>query len=65
MRTHGPESDIAKAVGGDRKGNISLALYTISIPLAFFSPVAACACFVIVALIWLVPDKRIERVVIR
>ena len=57
--------DIAKAVGRDRKGNISLFFYVISIPLTFFSPMAACACFAIVALIWLVPDKRIERVVLK
>ncbi len=62
VREHGPESEIAKAVGRDRKGNISLALNAISIPLALVSPMAACACFGIVALIWLVPDKRIERV---
>lgn len=62
VREHGSESEIAKAVGRDRKGKISLALYAISIPLTFLSPIAASACFVIVALIWLVPDKRIERV---
>jgi len=65
VRTHGPDSDIAKAVGRDRKGNISLFFYVISIPLTFFSPMAACACFAIVALIWLVPDRRIERVVLK
>jgi uncharacterized membrane protein len=62
VRTHGPDSDIAKAIGRDRKGIISVAIYVTSIVLAFISPAAACACFVIVALIWLVPDKRIERV---
>ena len=63
VREHGPDSAIAKAIGEDRKGIISLAFYVAAIPLAFFSPAASCACFVIVALIWLVPDKRIERVV--
>jgi uncharacterized membrane protein len=62
VREHGPDSEIAKAVGRDRKGIISLVFYIVSIPLALFSPVAACACFAIVAMIWLVPDKRIERV---
>lgn len=65
VRTHGPDSDIAKAVGSDRKGNISVAIYLASIVLVFISPAAASVCFVIVALIWLVPDRRIERVVIK
>jgi uncharacterized membrane protein len=62
VREHGPESDIAKAVGKDRKSKISLAFYVVSIGLAFVAPVASCVCFTIVALIWLVPDRRIERV---
>ena len=62
VRLHGPDSEIARAVGRDKKGNISILLYVISIPLAFYWPVLSCACFVTVAAIWLVPDKRIERV---
>ncbi len=59
---HGANSEIARAIGDDRKGYVSMALYVASIPLAFFSPAASCACFAIVAMIWLVPDRRIERV---
>ena len=62
VRVHGPQSEIARAVGRDRKGRISLLLYIASLPIAFFYPAASCALFVIVALIWFVPDKRIERV---
>ncbi len=61
ISNHGGDSVIAVAIGDDRKGKLSLALYTIAIPLAFFIPLAACACYVIVAIIWFIPDQRIER----
>ena len=64
VRLHGPESEIARAVGEDKKGKLSLALYVISVPLAFFSPLMSCGLFAVVALIWLVPDRRIERVMV-
>lgn len=57
----GNESVLARAVGSDRKGKLSLALYVAAIPLAFVTPWLADALFVVVALIWLVPDKRIEK----
>ncbi len=62
VQLEGPESDIARAVGKDRKGQLSLVLYIASIPLAFILPWISCALFLIVALIWFVPDRRIERV---
>jgi uncharacterized membrane protein len=58
----GNESVLAKAVGKDFKGNISVVLYAIAIPLAFFVQWSAQAIYVAVALLWLVPDRRIERV---
>jgi uncharacterized membrane protein len=58
----GNESVLAKAVGKDFKGNISVVLYAIAIPLAFFVQWGAQAIYVAVALLWLVPDRRIERV---
>jgi uncharacterized membrane protein len=61
LAVEGPHSTLAKAIGGDLKGNISLALYAASIPLAFVNQVIADAVYVTVALIWLVPDRRIER----
>ena len=61
IRSEGETSLLRNAIGSDRKGNVSLLLYLVSIPSAFVSPVIAGALFVIVALIWLVPDRRIER----
>ena len=63
LRAHGPDSDIAKAIGSDRKGKISLVAYIISVPLAFVSPIVSCTLFAVVALIWFVPDQRIERII--
>jgi len=56
----GPGSRLAAAVGGDRKGKVSLALYLAAIPLAFVREWIADALYVAVALLWLVPDRRIE-----
>jgi uncharacterized membrane protein len=53
---------LAKAVGRDLKGKLSPVLYLIAIPFAFFSQWISAALYVLVALIWLVPDRRIERV---
>ncbi len=57
---HGPNSVLARAVGRDLKGRASLALYLTAIPLALRWPGAANALYVAVALLWLVPDRRIE-----
>jgi uncharacterized membrane protein len=59
---HGPQSTIARAIGADRKGWISLVLYGFAIPLAFVSRWIAIAIYVTVALTWLVPDSRIEHI---
>jgi uncharacterized membrane protein len=58
---HGADSDFAKAIGGDRKGKVSLLLYLVSIPLAFVQPWISIALMVIVAGIWFIPDRRFER----
>ena len=57
----GPRSALAVAVGKDVKGKISVALYAGAIPLAFVVPWIADTIYVFVALMWLVPDRRIER----
>ena len=63
MTAHeGPDSDVAHAIGRDRKGKTSLALYGIGIALAFVLPVASLALYVAVAMIWFIPDRRVERV---
>jgi uncharacterized membrane protein len=61
MKEHGEHSLLAEAVGKDLKGKISMTLYIFAIPSAFLSPWMAGAIYVLVALIWLVPDKRIEN----
>jgi uncharacterized membrane protein len=62
IREEGPDSLLAKAVGKDFKGKLSIVLYAVAIPLPFFFQWGAQAIYVLVALMWLVPDKRIERV---
>lgn len=58
---HGKHSDLALAIGDDWKGKISLVLYAIAVGIALRFPKAACAIYAVVAVIWLVPDTRIER----
>jgi len=59
---HGRESVLATALGRDFKGKISIVLYGLAIPLAFFGPLFSCFLYVLVAIVWLVPDRRIESV---
>ncbi len=58
---HGQDSVLAEAVGNDLKGYISLACYTLAVPLAFINATLACGLYVVVAVMWLIPDRRIER----
>ncbi len=60
---HGRESVLAAAVGRDLKGLTSILIYASAIPLAFLRPAYACGLYVLVAVMWLVPDRRIEGVV--
>jgi uncharacterized membrane protein len=60
MRRHGAESLLAIAVGSDFKGKISIVIYGLAIPLAFVNPLISFALYVLVAVMWLVPDRRIE-----
>ena len=53
---------IAAAVGDDRKGLLSLVAYLVATPLALVAPLLALALYVAVAVVWFVPDRRIERV---
>ena len=59
---HGKESTLAVALGGDFKGKISVVVYVAAIPLAFVHPWIACALYAAVAILWLIPDRRIEKV---
>jgi uncharacterized membrane protein len=58
---HGKESLLAASIGGDRKGAFSLLLYLAAIGLAFVQPWSAIACYVIVPIMWFLPDPRIEK----
>jgi uncharacterized membrane protein len=58
---HGHDSALAHALGRDFKGKISPLFYLAAIPLAFVHSWVACALYVVVAIMWLIPDRRIER----
>ena len=61
VRLHGQDSTLATSIGRDRKGKISIAIYAAAIPVAFAKPWIAEACYLIVAIMWLIPDPRIEK----
>jgi len=60
IRRHGPESTLARALGRDFKGKVSLVAYVLAIPLAFVNNWIAMAVYFAVAAMWLIPDRRIE-----
>jgi uncharacterized membrane protein len=61
IRHHGKGSTLALAVGSDVKGKASLVVYIAAVPLSFVNPRLAFALYVLVALMWLIPDRRIEN----
>ena len=61
ITSEGSRSLLAAAVGRDLKGKISPLIYAIAVPMAFVQEWIACALYALVALIWLVPDRRIEQ----
>lgn len=61
IRANGRDSAVARAIGSDVKGNLSLVMYAAAIPLAFVSPWISYALYVVVALVWFVPDRRFVR----
>ena len=64
IASQGKGSLLKKAIGNDWKGKLSPAMYVAAIVLAFLSPWISVAIYVFVALMWVVPDKRIERVLL-
>jgi TMEM175 potassium channel family protein len=60
---NGRSSRLAAAVGTDLKGKLSLLIYVAAIPLAFVRPWIAISLYVANALIWFIPDRRIESIV--
>ncbi|HEX3888522.1 MAG TPA: TMEM175 family protein [Phenylobacterium sp.] len=63
VRHEGPDSALARAMGRDLKGKLSVVVYLIGIGLAFVQPLASLALYVVVAAIWFIPDPRVERVI--
>ncbi len=61
IASQGPDSILKKAVGGDWKGKLSLVLYAVAIAVAFWWHWVSLSLYVFVALLWLIPDRRIER----
>jgi uncharacterized membrane protein len=58
---HGKDSALAKALGRDFKGKISVVVYAVAIPLSFVNSLLACGFYILVAIMWLIPDPRIEK----
>jgi uncharacterized membrane protein len=58
---HGKDSTLALSIGSDRKSRVSLGVYAVAVPFAFVQPWISCACYFLVAFMWLVPDPRIEK----
>jgi uncharacterized membrane protein len=65
IRSHGPESVLKKAVGRDLKGKLSPLAYIVAIVATLVAPWIAEVIYLVVALVWLIPDRRIEKVLLR
>ncbi len=61
VRLHGRQSEFAKALGRDFKGTFSALIYLVAVPLAFVAPAISLGIYVLVAVMWLVPDQRFEK----
>ena len=65
INLHGKNSTLAKALGKDKKGIISVVIYFLAIPLAFLNSWISLSLYAVVAAIWFIPDKRIEKKLIK
>jgi uncharacterized membrane protein len=61
IKSHDNEFVLRKAIGSDTKGKISIAFYVLGVGLSFLNTWVAITCYIIVAIMWLIPDKRIEK----
>lgn len=61
LSAHSQNSGLVEAVGNDIKGKNSIFIYLVAVGLAFWQPYASLALYVLVAILWLIPDKRIEK----
>lgn len=64
LARHDADSPLAKALGRDVKGKVSVLAYAVAIPLAFIRPWIAGTIYVLIAILWLIPDRRFERVLV-
>jgi uncharacterized membrane protein len=64
LALHESDSELARAIGADRKGKLSLVAYVIALVCSFVVPWISVAIFVAVAVMWVIPDRRIERVIV-
>jgi uncharacterized membrane protein len=64
LALHESDSELARAIGNDRKGKLSLVAYALAFASAFVVPWISVALFVAVALMWVIPDRRIEHVIV-
>lgn len=65
LSIHSPDSVLATALGRDFKGKVSMVIYLVAIPLAFVKSWMACGLYVLVAMMWLAPDRRIEKTIVQ
>ncbi|HEY6121910.1 MAG TPA: TMEM175 family protein [Pyrinomonadaceae bacterium] len=65
LSIHPADSVLATALGRDFKGKVSMVICLIAIPLAFAKSWLACAIYVLIAVMWLVPDRRIEKTIVQ
>jgi uncharacterized membrane protein len=65
IQLHGKDSLIGKAIGKDRKGIISVVIYIIAIPLAFLNSAVSLIMYTMVAAMWFIPDRRIEKRIVK
>jgi uncharacterized membrane protein len=63
LALHEKDSTLVVALGSDFKGKISIVIYAVAVLLAFMIPLLSCALYVLVAVIWFIPDRRIEKVI--
>lgn len=61
IHVEGKDSLLARAIGSDKKGNISVVIYALAIPLAYYNQWIAQGLYLVVALMWIIPDSRIEK----
>jgi uncharacterized membrane protein len=64
IRSEGTDSEVARAIGGDRKGTVSILAYAVGVGMAWITPWIAYGLFVAVSVMWFVPDRRLNRPVV-